>query len=398
MTSSGSDAHRADAGAKPGAEARLTEDGRTPSLAERFAERFGHAPAVTASAPGRVNLIGEHTDYNDGFVLPLAVSLRTRVAAARRDDTLARVASRERGAEGIAEYGVGQEQAGRGWLDYVQGVTAILGGAGHRLGGFELALESDVPLGSGLASSAALLVAVMRALRELFGLSLDDLTLARLAQRAEVEFVGARVGIMDQLCASLGDEEHALFVDTRSLAYERVPFPGALELAVIGSGVAHSNAAGEYNTRRAECERACELLGVASLRDLGVDALPRIDALPAPLAGRARHVVAENQRVLDTVGALKDGRLDDLGPLLAASHRSMRDDYAVSVPEIDLLVALANARPEVVGARLTGGGFGGSIVVLARAGAAVAAGRAVVEAYREQTGRPGVLLVPPSPA
>ncbi len=367
------------------------------TLNQRFATVFGREPEITASAPGRVNLIGEHTDYNDGFVLPLAVPLRTRIAVAGRDDDLALVSSRERDDSQPAEYQIGRERAGRGWLDYVQGVTLILADAGHSLGGFSLALESDVPLGSGLASSAALLVATMRALRDLFGLDLDDVTLARLAQRAEVDFVGARVGIMDQLCASLGDEEHALFVDTRSLEYDRVPFPASLELAVINSGVSHSNAAGEYNTRRGECERACELLGVASLRDLDVAAIPRINALPAPLAGRARHVVTENQRVVDTVTALKDSRLDEIGPLLGASHRSMRDDYQVSVAEIDLLVELADARPDVIGARLTGGGFGGSIIAVTPAGQAATAGRAIVDGYRARTGRPGRLLVPGGP-
>jgi len=371
-----------------------SESDRSPGLSERFVAQFGRAPDVQSSAPGRVNLIGEHTDYNDGFVLPLSVPLRTRVALARHDDDLTRVVSRERDADNVAEYRVGHEQPGRDWLDYVQGVSSVLREAGRVLGGFDLAIESDVPLGSGLASSAALLVAVFRALREAFGLAIDDVTLARLAQRAEVEFVGARVGIMDQLSASLGDEEYALFVDTRSLDVERVPFPATLELAVINSGVAHSNAAGEYNTRRSECERACELLGVPSLRDVGVADLPRIDALPSPLAGRARHVVTENQRVLDTVAALREGRLDGLGPLLAASHRSMRDDYEVSVPEIDLLVELADARQDVVGARLTGGGFGGSIVVLTEAGRAADAGRAIVDEYRARTGRPGRLLVP----
>ena len=371
-----------------------SESDRARPLADRYAELFGRPPAVVTSAPGRVNLIGEHTDYNDGYVLPLAVPLRTRVAVARRDDTLARVSSRERDDGAIVEYTVGRESARRDWLDYVQGVTAQLVAAGQVLTGFEMALESDVPLGSGLASSAALLVAALRALREAFGLDVDDLALARLAQRAEVDFVGARVGIMDQLCASLGDEEHALYVDTRSLEVECVPFPAALGLAVIGSGVAHSNAAGEYNARRRECERACELLGVATLRDLAVQDLARVERLPAPLAGRARHVVTENQRVLDTVAALQTGRFDALGPLLAASHRSMRDDYQVSVAEIDLLVDLAVARDDVVGARLTGGGFGGSIVVLTQAGRAAQVGEAVVAAYRQRSGRAGRLLVP----
>jgi galactokinase len=370
---------------------------RPTQLADRFAELFGRAPSATTSAPGRVNLIGEHTDYNDGFVLPLAVPLRTHIAVARRHDDLARVTSRERNPGEISEYRVGQEQPGRDWLDYVQGVTWVLRSAGHALGGFEMAIESDVPLGSGLASSAALLVAISRALREAYGLDLDDVTLARQAQRAEVEFVGARVGIMDQLCASLGDEMHALFVDTRTLDFERVPYPDALGLAVIGSGVTHSNAAGEYNTRRGECEHACSLLGVASLRDADVADLPRIDRLPEPLAGRARHVVTENQRVLDSVAALRAGNLEALGPLMAASQRSMRDDYQVSVPEIDLLVDLAVSRDDIVGARLTGGGFGGSIVVLTRAGLASSAGAAIVAAYRARSGRAGTLLVPSGP-
>ena len=367
------------------------------SVIDRFERLFGHNAHVMLSAPGRVNLIGEHTDYNDGFVLPLALPLRTRAAIARRDDDLVRVHSRELSQDGIVEYRIGQERPGRGWLDYVQGTTSVLRAAGHKLEGFELALESDVPLGSGLASSAALLVAVSRAIRYGLDLTLDDVALARLAQRAEVEFVGAHVGIMDQLCASLGDEALALFIDTRTLDFDRVLLPDTLDLAVIGSGVAHSNAAGEYNMRRRECESACDLLGVSSLRDVGVADLGRIDQLPAPLAGRARHVVTENQRVLDTVAALRAGRIDDLGPLMASSHRSMRDDYEVSVAEIDLLVDLAVSRPDVVGARLTGGGFGGSIVALTSAGHAAVAGEAIVAAYRAQTGRTGQLLVPAGP-
>ncbi|MCC7369623.1 MAG: galactokinase [Chloroflexi bacterium] len=365
------------------------------TLQERFESLYGRPATASVSAQGRVNLIGEHTDYNDGFVLPMALPLATRVAAAPRADDRVRVSSRERDDGAISTYRYGDEQPAGSWVDYVQAVTSVLTAARYRLDrGLDIALESDVPLGSGLASSAALLVALMRAARGVLGLELDDVSLARLAQRAENDFVGARVGIMDQLCASLGDEHHALFVDTQSLAYERVLFPDTLELVVINSGVSHSNAAGDYNTRRSECEWACALLGVSSLRALTLDDLPRIDALPAPLNRRARHVVTENQRVLDMVAALKAGRLDELGPLMAGSHASMRDDYEVSVPEIDLLVALAVAHPEVVGARLTGGGFGGSIVALTRRGAAAAIGFAVVAAYRARTGLNGRLLVP----
>src|SRR4051794_2465534 len=194
-------------------------------ISERFSALFGGPPTVLTAANGRVNLIGEHTDYNDGFVLPMAVPLSTRVALRIRDDSAARIASAEREADSVREYDVGSERAGQDWLDYVRGTTWVLGQSGFDVGGYEAAIETDLPLGSGLASSAALMVAMLRALREAFLLDLDDVRLAQLAQQAEVEFVGARVGIMDQLSASLGDETHALFVDTRSLDHERVSLP-----------------------------------------------------------------------------------------------------------------------------------------------------------------------------
>lgn len=364
------------------------------TLSERFQVLYGSPPEVLASAPGRVNLIGEHTDYNDGFVLPLAVPLETRVALRRRGDRSIRVASRERDDGRSVGYALGSEQVTGTWIDYVQGVTVVLARAGAAFGGFEALLESDLPLGSGLGSSAALEVALLRALREAYGLQLSDLEIAQIGQRAETEFVGARIGIMDQLCASLGDTAHALFVDTRALTTQSVPIPPDLELLVIGSGVAHSNAAGEYNTRRAECEQACALLGVSSLRDVSPASLEVIERLPEPLSRRARHVVTENERVVAMIHTLAIGDCDSIRALMAASHRSMRDDYEVSVPEIDLLVDLAIAQPGVVGARLTGGGFGGSIVALALAGGAAEAGAAVVAEYVERTGQPGRVLLP----
>jgi len=360
---------------------------------DRFARRFGRPPAVVADAPGRVNLVGEHTDYNDGFVLPTAIPQRTRVALAPRDDDRARVTSAACG-DAVETYAVGAETRGRGWLDYVQGVTHALAAAGHRVGGFDAAIESTVPIGSGLSSSAALEVAFLRALRAAFGLGLDDVTIARLGQRAEVELVGARVGVMDQMAASLADARTALFVDTRSLAWERVPLPGAAEIVVIDSGVPHAHAAGAYNERRAECERAAALLGVPALRDVPGDALARLAALPPPLDRRARHVVTENARVVEAVAALRAGDVARLGALFDASHASMRDDYAVSVPAVDALVAVARGEPHVHGARLTGGGFGGAIVVLADAGWGAAAGAAIVRRFRDATGGAATLLVP----
>jgi galactokinase len=218
--------------------------------------------------------------------------------------------------------------------------------------------------------------------------------LAGLGQRAENEFVGAPVGIMDQMAASLADDHTALFLDTRSLQYEQVPLPAAAALAVINSGVAHNHASGDYRTRRAECERAASALGVAQLRDVSLDDLPRLVLLPDPIGRRARHVVTENARVLEAVAAMKASDLRRLGGLFHASHISQRDDFEVSVPEIDLLVDLAQAEPGVHGARLTGGGFGGSIVALIDREAARGAAERVVAAYRERTGRTGSILVP----
>lgn len=366
---------------------------RWAQLARAFAARFGAAPTTYARAPGRVNLMGEHTDYNGGLVLPTPLPQATDAALARRAGAHVRAASAQ--AEGtVATYSLGQEAPGRGWLDYVQGLTWALRRAGYALGGFDLWLESGVPLGAGLASSAALAVSVLRALRAAFGLPLDDVRLALLAHEAESLFVGARVGTMDQMAASLGEAGSALFLDTRDLHYERVPLPPSIELVVIDSGVAHAHAAGDYNTRRAECERACALLGVGQLRELGEDDLERVNALPEPLGRRARHVVTENARVLAAVAALRAGDAARLGALCYASHASQRDDYAVSVPETDLLVDLARADPAVYGARLTGGGFGGAVVLLVRAGHARAVAERVTAAYARRTGRTARTLVP----
>jgi galactokinase len=374
---------------------------RAPRRArDGFARWFGRAADAVADAPGRVNLIGEHTDYNEGFVLPTAIPQRTYVGVARRGDDRVHGASAEVGREPLAsgEYRLGHEAPGRGWLDYVQGLTAALVTDGHAIGGFDLWVESDVPIGSGLSSSAALEVGVLRAIREAFGLVLDDVTIARLGQRAENDFVGARVGIMDQMAASLADEGTALFIDTRSLDYRRVAIPSAADLVVIDSGVAHAHAGGDYNTRRAECEEAAARLGVHALRDLGLADLPRLEALPDPLGRRARHVVTENARVLAAVAALEAVDMPALARLFAESHVSMRDDYEVSVPEIDLLVALAREEADVLGARLTGGGFGGSVVMLARRGAGAAAARRLAARYAERSGRVPRVLVPAAPA
>jgi len=364
-----------------------------------FEALFGRPPAVAARAPGRVNLIGEHTDYNGGFVLPLAIPQTTLAELSPRPDLLVRAFSASVGPEGERrEYTLGEEKAGQGWLDYVQGVTAVLGREGFALRGFDLRLSSSVPLGSGLSSSAALEVSLLRALREAFSLDLDGVRLALLGQRAEHDFVGAPVGVMDQMASSLADGKAALFLDTRALRHERIPLPAGMESIVIDSGVAHRHSNGDYRVRRAECERAAALLGVAQLRDLSVADLPRAMALPEPLGRRVRHVVTENARVLEAVEALRAGDLPRLGALLDASHESQAKDYEVSIPEIDLLVELLREEPDVAGARLTGGGFGGSVLAVARAGTGTSAGVAarVARAYASRvTARPGILLPPP---
>jgi galactokinase len=353
-----------------------------------FETRFGHPPEREAHAFGRVNLIGEHTDYNDGFVLPTSIPQATAVAIARRADRHASVHSVTLGA--TASFDLGRETPTHGWVDYIQGVTEALQKRGFTLGGFDLAVDSTVPVGSGLSSSAALEVSVLRALRELFALDLDDVTIAKVGRAAENDFVGAPVGIMDQMASSLAQPGVALFIDTRSLAYEQVHLPPKTELLVINSGVAHNHAAGDYRTRRAECDRAAHLLAVAALRDVRLDRLDDVMALPAPINRRARHVVTENARVLDAVGAMRQGRAVELGQLFSASHASQRDDFEVSVPEVDRLVELAEKEPAVYGARLTGGGFGGSIVALVREGEGAAVARRVVAAY----GPGATVLVP----
>ena len=350
---------------------------------------------VSGDAPGRVNLIGEHTDYNAGFVLPIAIPQRTRVRLTPREDHAVEAHSQGMATQG--SYLLGQESPGAGWVDYLQGVTWALADGGFSLNGFVAEISSDVPPGSGLASSAALEVALLRALRQAFSLDLDDVKLALLAQRAENEFVGARVGIMDQLAANLANEHSALFIDTRDLRYEQVPWPADAELVAIHSGVTHAlrGGGGDYNTRRAECEQAANMLRVRTLRDLGPDDLSRVEQLPEPLNRRARHVVTENARVLKAVQAMRSGELERLGSLFMTSHASMREDYEVSTPEVDLLVELASGEPDVFGARLTGGGFGGAVIALARRGSARELGQRVCDAYATRSGRRPTLLVPP---
>jgi galactokinase len=361
-----------------------------------FEQLFGRPPTAAAHAPGRVNLIGEHTDYNNGFVLPIATPQTTRVEFAPRDDSVVRAWSANVvEPDRLFTYHLGEERRTGRWGDYLAGVTAALAGAGYVCGGFDARVESDLPLGAGLASSASLEVAVLRGLRDVFSLAVDEVNLAKIAQRAETDLVGAPVGIMDQMAASLADPHAALFLDTQTLVFERLPLPSAVALIVIHSGITHRHAGGEYRVRRAECEDARSRLGVASLRDVSVESLADL-TLPSPLDRRVRHVVTENARVLQARDALKSANPHALGLLMTASHASMRDDFEISTPEIDLLVQFAQAQEGVFGARLTGGGFGGSIVALVEsARAATGASRIAAEYSRRVSFSPTVLIPVP---
>ncbi len=363
------------------------DDASQPTASSR-----GSADAVCA-APARVNLIGDHTDYCEGLVLPFPLLLTTQVELRRRSDQ--QVVARTTLLEGREmAYHLGDERAGRGWLDYVQGATFALRRAGLTVGGVELDVASTIPAGGGLASSAALGVSLLRALREAFALPLDDLGLARIAWTSETDFVGVPVGLMDPLAASLGQPGAALFIDTRSLAMEQLSLPAGVEVGVLHSGISHRNASGTYVQRRKEAESAAQVLGVQALRDVGEADLERVARLPPPLDRRARHVVTENARVLAFVAGLRRSDSASLGALLAASHRSLREDYEVSHPDVDVLVSMAQAEPDVLGARMTGGGSGGAVLFLARAGRAREVGTSLARRYRAQTGRPGALLVP----
>lgn len=330
-------------------------------MVDDFASRFGKPPTARHSAPGRINLIGEHIDYNGGSVLPIATPQRAFVELAPREGRRVRCFSVENGA---GDYTLGEERRGRGWLDYVQGITHTLAQRGLHGVGFDLWIHSEVPVGAGLSSSAALEVAVLRGLRELWGLALSDLEVALLAQRSENSFVGANVGIMDQMAASLGNAQTALLLDTATLEYRQVLLPDRVELIVIDSGIKHDLVAGDYNQRRKECETAAAELKTDALCLLTSNELPRVMQLPEPLRRRARHAITENERVHLAVRAIEQDDIDELGRLINASHDSLRDDFEVSLPAIDRLVELARAEKDVLGARLTGGGFGGSVLVL----------------------------------
>jgi len=365
-----------------------------------FAEQYGRRPAGVWSAPGRVNLIGEHTDYNDGFVFPFAIDRRTTVALGDRDDRVVRVSSTFSPETIEVHLDELTPDAVSGWAAYPLGVVWALGEFGADLAharGVDLHIDSDVPVGAGLSSSAAIECAVALALDEHWGLGFDRPTLAKIGRLAENRVVGAPTGIMDQSASLLGEADAGVFLDCRSLDAEVIPLGFAeagLSLLVIDTRVSHAHATGGYAARRASCEAGAAALGAESLREVGVDDLDRArDLLDDETFRRVRHVVTENQRVLDTVRTLREQGPGAIGPLLDASHVSMRDDFEISVPELDLAVETAQANG-AIGARMTGGGFGGAAIALVIDDLVPVISRKVVEAFAEHGHRePGVFTV-----
>jgi galactokinase len=369
----------------------LSSESAGDVLAARFREMFGASPRIFR-APGRVNLIGEHTDYNDGFVMPAAIEFYTWVAAAKREDRILEAYSGHFDEKISLSLDALVGPPRRHWGDFIRGVAATLQYAGYKLPGANLFIQGEVPLGAGLSSSASLEVSTALALTSLSGIDLPRLELVKLCQRAEHEYVGTLCGIMDQFIASFGAAGHALMLDCRSLEYQLLPIPRDVRLVVCNSMVRHELASGEYNRRRADCETGVKLLQphlpeVRSLRDVEVAVLEAYKhVLPATVYRRCRHVVTENQRVLAAARALQSGDADRFGHLMYRSHASLRGDYEVSCKELDLLVDLASSSPGVYGARMTGGGFGGCTVNLIRATAATAFKAHIEQAYREATG------------
>jgi len=377
---------------------------RERALARSFARRFAREPQGLAVAPGRVNLIGEHTDYNQGFVLPVAIDRSVIAAFSPRPDREVRVYSLEFDEEDSFSLDDIDRLTGDVWSNYVRGVAAVLQEARHRLTGLDMAIQGDVPIGAGLASSAALEVAVLGAFQRAATLPIDPREQALLAQRAENEFVGVGCGIMDQMAAAMGRRDHALLIDCRSLETEAVPLNLAaqgLKIVVAHTGVRRALSDSAYNQRRQECSQAAQMLArvivarpVAALRDLtSRDLAAHQGSLPDPLARRARHVVSENERVLNSVEALRRGDLPAFGQFLYASHQSLARDYEVSSPELDLMVQLACRLEGVVGARMTGAGFGGCSVNLVRQEAIDSFRGQVIETYRSRTGLPAEMYV-----
>jgi len=377
---------------KPMSRLPVTYESTAETLSSRFEQTYGTQPSIFR-APGRVNLIGEHTDYNDGFVMPAAIGFYTWVAVSPRSDRAIHVRSEE--FDEALELSL-QELSGpprHHWSDFVRGVAAVLQSQGHQPSGENLIIEGQVPMGAGLSSSASLEVAIALALLGESRSEVSQFELVKMCQKAEHEYVGTRCGIMDQFIAVFGQEGHALMLDCRTLESEALRIPQDARLVICNSMVKHDlAAAGEYNRRRADCETGVSILRkrlphVRALRDLTLtDLKAHQSELPEVVYRRCRHVISENQRVLDAASALRTGDLDGFGRLMCESHHSMRDDYEISVRELDLLVEIASECDGVYGSRMTGGGFGGCTISLVQSESVEEFQRTITHKYKDATG------------
>jgi galactokinase len=360
-----------------------------------FSARFGHAPDLVVRAPGRVNLIGEHTDYNDGFVLPCAIGPATMVAISKRHDNNVEVIAADFGDAGdhfSLELPL-QRNIEQPWADYVRGTMFMLQNAEYALSGAKIAIAGNLPKGAGLSSSASLAVAVGKANLALADIDIDNTRLAQIAQRAECDFVGTKCGIMDQLISAQGKAGHALLIDCRSLGLTDVPVPDDVAIMIVHSGVTRGLVEGHYNARRRQCEAVATKMGVAALRDATLDMLEAAGLDPVTKA-RARHVITENQRTLDAADALAKSDLATLGMLMAQSHTSMRDDFEITVPPIDaLMTMLQKAIGTQGGARMTGGGFGGACVAVMPSALVADVQAAITAEYRTPEGNAPIIMV-----
>ena len=357
-----------------------------------FTQKYNKQPELTVYAPGRVNIIGEHTDYNDGFVMPCAINYGTAIAGSKRTDHIWNVYAADLDLEDTFSLNEDFPQSEQKWANYVRGVVKFIQERCPQFKqGADLVISGNVPHSSGLSSSAALEVAMGKFCQQLSDLPLTHTEIALIGQKAENKFVGANCGNMDQLISALGQKDHLLMIDCRSLETQPTPVPKDVAVIIVNSNVPHDLVTGEYNTRRWQCEKAAEFFGVKALRDVSVEEFQKreaeLTALNSLVAKRARHVVTENQRVLDAVEALKHNDLTKLGELMGQSHESMRDDFEITVPQIDYLVELAQlVIGKTGGARMTGGGFGGCIVALAPHDKVEAVRKIIADNYEKQTG------------
>ena len=371
-----------------------------PQLIDRFQAKFGYAPTFIARAPGRVNLIGEHTDYNDGFVLPMAIDRAVTIIGAPRTDRNVRLDSAN--FDAINEFSLDQQPLETSiihpWSNYVRGVADAMHKAGLTLTGFDGVLWGDIPISSGLSSSAATEMATTRAFAAAANQPVDGVQAAQLGQRAEIDFVGVNCGIMDQFISSLGKAGYALFIDCRSLAYDLVALPPGVTVLVVDTKAPRTLAGSAYNERVRECAAGAAALGLKSLRDVSVAEFERQRAkLPDLIARRCAHVVYENQRVLDAVQAARAGDAAVLGQLMNQSHDSLRDLYSVSSAELDAVVEIARAHPGVHGARMTGAGFGGCAIAMVETTHAAELHAVMARDYPARTGRtPSIYACVPS--